>query len=112
MEQSKKYQILKGQYVDFRHPTDKRKREVRLYRIIALRSFMCNGVQVNKEEIGGYIESEKNLSQEGTAWVFYTAKIFDDAFIGDDSRVGDTASVYGNAKVFGSSKILYHSSIH
>lgn len=36
-----------------------------LYAVVALKSF---GI-VNAGDVGGYIESEKNLSQEGDAWV-------------------------------------------
>ena len=60
-----------------------------LYRIQALRDFG----NVTKGDIGGYIESEKNLSQDGNAWV------------SGDARVSGNACVYGNARVYGNADI-------
>ena len=48
---------------------------------------------IAKGDIGGWIESEKNLSQEGNAWVF------------------DNAEVYGNARVSGNASIMWISNI-
>jgi len=50
-------------------------------------------------ELGGYIESEDNLSHSGDAWVFNNAKVFNDAI------VYGNANVYGNAKVYGSAMV-------
>ena len=53
-----KYEILKkDEFIEF----DGRK----LYRIKALKDFH----NVKEGETGGYIESERNLSHEGDAWV-------------------------------------------
>ena len=46
-----------------------------LHRIKALESFG----RVEKGELGGWIESEKNLSQDGDAWVFDNARVYGDA---------------------------------
>ena len=51
-------------------------------------------------ELGGWIESEKNLSQEGNAWVFGGALVFGNAWVYDNALVFDNAWVYGNALVF------------
>ena len=56
---------------------------INLFRIKALKSFSNVGVN----ELGGYIQSEKNLSNTGNAWVYDNAWVFDDA------------RVYGNAQV-------------
>lgn len=58
---------------------------VTLYQIKALRSF--GGVTAG--ELGGFIEKESNLSQEGNAWVYGNARVF------------GNAEVYGDAEVFG-----------
>ena len=58
---------------------------VQLFRIKALISF--EGVK--KGDVGGYVESEKNLSQSGDAWVYGNAKVY------------GNAEVYGNAWVSG-----------
>jgi len=57
-----------------------------LYRIQALKDF---GI-VRKGDLGGYVESEKNLSQVGEAWV------------SDSAVVSGSALVYGSARVCGS----------
>ena len=62
-----------------------------LHRIKALKSFG----NVEKGELGGWIESEKNLSQDGYAWVY------DNAIICENARVDGHAMVYGNARVDG-----------
>ena len=60
-----------------------------LYKIKALISFGY----VSSGDIGGWIEKEENLSQDGNAWVYGDAK------------------VYGNAKVCGNAHILWISKI-
>ena len=62
-----------------------------LFRIKALIDFG----PVNKGELGGFVEKEHNLSQEGNSWVSGNARVFGDA------RVYGNAWVYGNARVYG-----------
>lgn len=50
-------------------------------------------------DLGGYIESENNLSQVGNAWVFDNARVYGEA------RVYDEARVYGNAQIYGDARI-------
>ena len=66
-----------------------------LYRIQALRDFG----NVTKGDIGGYIESEKNLSQDGNAWVSGDARVYGDAWVYGNARVYGDARVYGNADI-------------
>ena len=73
----KKYELLVDDTITFLG--------VQLFRIKALISF--SGVE--KGEVGGYIASEKNLSQSGDAWVY------------GDARVYGNAEVSGNAEVYG-----------
>jgi hypothetical protein len=61
---------------------------------------------VEKGELGGYIEKEDNLSQEGNAWVSGNAKVSGNAEVYGDAKVSGDAWVYGNAKVSGKIKIL------
>ena len=65
-----------------------------LYRIVALADFGS----VTTGDQGGYIESEKNLSQSGNAWVYDNAWVSDNAIVYDNARVCGNARVYGNAK--------------
>jgi hypothetical protein len=76
-----KYQILKNQYIQIKHP--RTQRPTRLYRIYALRDIETIVGTVKAESIGGYIESEANLPQTDSSWVFNTAMVFDDAVLVD-----------------------------
>ena len=62
-----------------------------LHRIKALKDFG----NVKKGDLGGFIESEKNLSYEGLCWIFDNAKVFKGA------EVYGNAQIYGNAEIFG-----------
>lgn len=50
-------------------------------------------------KLGGWVESEKNLSQEGNCWVFDDAIIYGNALVCGNAQVLDNAKVYGNAKI-------------
>ena len=71
-----------------------------LYRIKALRDFKCGGTCVHAGDLGGYIESEDNLSHEGSCWVFDDAKVYDSARVSDDACVSVTAEVSAYAEVY------------
>ena len=75
----KKYELLVDDTITFLG--------VQLFRIKALISF--SGIE--KGEVGGYIASEKNLSQYGNAWVSGNARVYGDA------EVSGNAWVSGNA---------------
>ena len=72
-----------------------------LYRIQALRDFG----NVKEGDIGGYIESEKNLSQDGNAWVSGDARVYGNACVYGNARVSGDACVYGNARVYGDARV-------
>ena len=58
-----------------------------LHRIKALKDFS----DVKKENLGGWIEKEDNLSQEGDCWIYGNAEVH-----GDD-RISGNACVYDNS---------------
>ena len=64
-----------------------------LYRIYALRDFG----DVKAGDLGGYIEKESNLSQDGDCWVYDDAMVFDKAEVTGDARVRNHAMAYGYA---------------
>ena len=70
-----------------------------LHRIRALRDIPRFGVKAG--ELGGFIEGENNLSQDGDAWVSGNAEVFGDAEIYDNAKVSGDAGVSGNARVYG-----------
>ena len=74
---------------------------VTLHRIRAAVSF---GIVV-KGELGGWIEKEDNLSQNGNAWVYGNAKVFGDAKVYGNAEVHGNAWVCGNAEVCGNAKV-------
>jgi hypothetical protein len=69
-----------------------------LFRIEALRNF---GI-VQKGELGGFVESEKNLSHAGDCWLFQNTKACKKAWICENGRMFDESSATGSAKLFGS----------
>ena len=82
-----------------------------LHRIRALRDIPRFGVKAG--ELGGFVEGENNLSQDGDAWVygdakisgnarvFGNAKVYGKAEIYGDAGVSDDAYIFGDAKVYG-----------
>ena len=78
-----------------------------LYQIEALKDFG----NVKAGDLGGYIESEENLSQYDNAWVYGDAQVLGNAQVFDNARVYgnacvfDNARVYGNACVFGNAEV-------
>ena len=71
--------------------------KVDIYRIRALRDFG----DVKKGDLGGYVQSEENLSHEGNAWVYDEAKVYGKACVRDNAQIRDEAEVSGFAEVFG-----------
>ena len=81
-----------------------------LYRIEAL--IDIPEIRVNAGDIGGYIESEENLSHYGTCWVADDARVFDNAKVLDNAQVFNNAIVWGNAKVYGNAQVYDNALIH
>ena len=50
---------------------------------------------VNTGELGGYIENEDNLSQEGNCWVHRNAIVYGRARVRDNAQIMDCAKVCG-----------------
>lgn len=109
----KKYQLSTDLYPSLGGTKD-------VHRIQALRSFG----DVRKGDLGGFIESEKNLSQEGNCWIYDKATVMDNAQVSGNAQVRDdetlisgnakirdnayisaNAQVYGNAEVFDDAEI-------
>ena len=68
-----------------------------LFRIKALKDFN----DVKKGDIGGYIQSEYNLSHYGNCWIYDDAKVYDNAFVMGNARVCDNAKIGGKARIEG-----------
>ena len=78
-----------------------------LYRIRALLAFeTTNGEKIDIGDLGGYVESEKNLSHDEKAWIFGDAKILGNAEVYGNAKIYGDAKVYGDAAIFSTEHIL------
>jgi len=91
-----KYQLLRGDPQQFKNL--KTGLPIKLYRIIALKDFESKGGLVREGEIGGFIQSEKNLSQNDSSWVAQMARVMDNVEL-KDSYVTNDAILFQNAKI-------------
>ena len=82
-----KYELLKNNFIEYKGR--------KLYRIRALKSFS----DIKCGDIGGYVENEKNLSQNGNCWIYNNAKVYDDGRVFDNAIIKDNAEVFDNASV-------------
>ena len=73
----------------------------KLFRIKALIDFE----DVKAGELGGYVEKEGNVSQDGNAWVYDNAWVSGDARVYGNARVSGDARVYDNAWVYGDARV-------
>lgn len=102
---TKKYELIKSTAIHFQGKN--------LYRIKALKNFG----KITTGQIGGYIESEDNLSHEGNAWVGGHAHVLGNAKIHENAQVlhyaiiTDDAEVFGNAEATGRALIGGHAKI-
>ena len=72
-----------------------------LHRIRALKDFD----NVKKGDLGGFIESEENLSLKGDCWVYDNAKVYGEAMVYDNARVFDNAKVYDRARIYDKAEV-------
>ena len=73
-----------------------------LHRIKALTDFG----EVNAGDLGGWVESERNLSHDGNAWVSGNALVYDNALVYGDAQVCGDARVGSNAWVGSNGHLL------
>lgn len=75
-----------------------------LYRIKALKDFHIDefNIDIKKGELGGFIHSEKNLSQEGTCWIHDNAKVYGEAVVRQDAQMFNNSRAYGFSELSGS----------
>lgn len=100
METTKKYELLVNDTIQHEGRT--------LFRIKALRCFSY----VNTGNLGGYIESEDNLSHEGNCWIDDEAKVYHDARVFGNAQVYDEAEVFDQAKVYGDAFVNDRSKVY
>lgn len=91
--ETKKYKIRK----DLSYTFDGHK----LYRVEALKDFG----NVKKGSVGGFIEKEDNLSQEGNSWIFLDAKVYGNAKVFGNAIINGFAQVCDNSVVFDNAQV-------
>ena len=65
-------------------------------RIVALRSFG----NVKEGDIGGFVESESNLSQDGNCWISGDAEVSGNAIISGNTIISGNAIISGDAIIY------------
>jgi len=73
-----------------------------VHRIRALHSFR-NGV--NCGDLGGWVESDANLSQDGVCWVYDNAIVTGQAVVHGSAKVMNDAICFGNGTISGWSRV-------
>lgn len=116
-QHGKKYQILEDDFIKvhtFKSCISDGEMsivEIKLYRIQALKTFTkpggCNPI-VHVGELGGYIEAEDNLSQDGNCWLFDKARVKDGGKVLDDAIVYDKSLISKNSIIRGRSVVGGH----
>lgn len=108
----KKYELISGDWVEV---IDILHHKHVLYRIRAIKDFD----DVKAGDYGGYIESENNLSHEGSAWVYSdavridkNAKLWGHALLCESAKMYHSAEVCDYAIVSGNTKIYEDAKIH
>lgn len=93
---TQKYEFVPGSELEITPGTT-------LKRIRAVIAIAAHGVAVG--DLGGYLESEANLSHEGDAWVGDDAWAFSDGRISGNALISGHAMVGGRARVSGRARI-------
>jgi|SRR5713226_1476176 len=90
----KKYELVPDQEIVVAGTT--------LYRIRALKDFG----NVKAGTLGGFVRSERNLSQDGDCWVADEAQVYDGAVVSADAQVYGRSCIYGQARVGDKGQVL------
>lgn len=88
--------------------TDEIKTTCSGHKVRRIRALRAVGTHVATGDLGGWVESELNLSQDGDSWVYDDAVVLGRARVSDNAHVHGLAHVYGNAHVSGNAHV-YHS---
>ena len=76
-------------------------REGTHFRLVATKEFWCGDYFVKRGSKGGLIDSELNLSCDGTCWITEDACVYGDASVVENALITGRAIVCGNAVVGG-----------
>lgn len=73
---------------------------------------VCKFGDVKKGDLGGWIESEDNLSHFGKCWVAEKAKVFGLARVHHDAQIYGQAEVYGAAQIYDDAQIYGQAKVY
>ena len=90
----KKYELIKESKTIFEG--------IEIYRIRALKDFS----DIKAGDIGGWVCSEDNLSQNGNCWIYDNAKCLDDARVYYNAKMYDNAIMYDDAIMYDNSRMF------
>lgn len=79
---------------------------------VKLLSNFFNYRLVKKGDLGGWIEKEWNLDQEGPCWVADEACVYGDAHVSGSATVCDRAQVYDRARIAELASVHGHARVH
>lgn len=79
-----------------------------LHRIKALKNFD----NIYAGDLGGWVESEDNLSHECYCWVAGNAMVYGNAKVYGNARIFCDAQVYDNAKIYGNAYVYDNARVH
>lgn len=79
-----------------------------LHRIQAVKDFS----DVKAGDLGGYVETEENLSQVGNAWIYHNAKVFDRAKVYDNAKIYDNAMAFNKARIYNNAIVLSNAKVY
>jgi carbonic anhydrase/acetyltransferase-like protein (isoleucine patch superfamily) len=98
-------QIQEGSIMDKKYELSAQAVElggVTMHRIRAVRDFGT----VKSGDLGGFVESERNLAHDGNAWVSGDARVSGNAMVSGDALVSGDARVFDNARVSGDALVF------
>ena len=76
-----------------------------MYRIRALKDFS----DIKAGDVGGWVCSYGNLSQEGDCWIYDNAKCLDNARVYDNAMMFDNTIMFGNSVMYDNAVMLNNS---
>lgn len=79
-----------------------------LYRIKALKDFD----DVKRGDLGGYVQSENNLSHEDNCWLYDKSKVYDLAKVSKFTKMYDHSEMFDKAMSGGQTKISGYAKVH
>lgn len=104
-----KYELVLNDFITI-NKSSKQYPQRKLYRIRALRDIGSLDIKIG--DLGGYVESYTNLSQNGDCWIFPKARAYENASVSDNavlldnSKAFENANLSGNVTVSGTSRIF------